>query len=246
MHRSCFTFVGFLFVQPCNQELIKERSAICQVSLSPQFLIKNEDRAAQFSQFSAFISLCALFKMLLPLSPANKRSLCLQQKVQSILFIQGKIAIMNVRLDLKALDFIRKIDFSLIGKKGRGGGGERNEKEISNKNVPRPLIHEFSFCLLSLNNFPLTFLIEYCKWKKQINISPWLDLLSVMLFMIFFLLCQWEGRCQQHCYLPAWSDSALHLCAKQAREKALFHLHAAQTGGWCGVLKCTLNQINAC
>lgn len=49
---------------------------------------------------------------------------------------------MNVRLGLKALEFIREIDFSLIGKKGRGGGGERNEKkEISNKNVPRPLIH---------------------------------------------------------------------------------------------------------
>lgn len=94
---------------------------------------------------------------------------------------------MNVRLGLKALEFIREIDFSLIGKKGRGGRGERNEKkEISNKNVPRPLIHEFSFCLLSLNNFPLTFLIEYCKWKKQINISPWPDVLSVMLFMIFF------------------------------------------------------------
>lgn len=102
------------------------------------------------------------------------------------MFIQGKIAIMNISLDLKALDFIREIDFSLIGKKGRGGGGERNTKEISNKNVPRPLIHEFSFCLLSLNNFPLTFLIEYCKWKKQINISPWPDVLSVMLFMIFF------------------------------------------------------------
>lgn len=108
------------------------------------------------------------------------------------MFIQEKIAIMNISLDLKALDFIREIDFSLIGKKGRGGGGERNTKEISNKNVPRPLIHEFSFCLLSLNNFPLTFLIEYYKWKKQINISPWPDVLSVMLFMIFFffLLCQ--------------------------------------------------------
>lgn len=59
MNRSRFVFVGFLFVQPCNQELIKESSVICQVSLSLQFLIKDEDRAAQFSQFSAFSSLCA-------------------------------------------------------------------------------------------------------------------------------------------------------------------------------------------
>lgn len=43
MDRSRFAFVGFLFVQPCNQELIKESSVICQVSLSPQFLIKDED-----------------------------------------------------------------------------------------------------------------------------------------------------------------------------------------------------------
>lgn len=96
---------------------------------------------------------------------------------------------MSITVDLKALDFIREIDFNFIGKKGRCGGGERNEKEISNKNVPRPLIHEFSFCPLSLNNFPLTFLIEYCKWKKQINISLWPDVLSVMLLMKFFLLC---------------------------------------------------------
>lgn len=106
------------------------------------------------------------------------------------MFIQGKIAIVKVRLDLKALDFIREIDFSLIGKRGRAGGVEENKKEISNRNVPRPLIHEFRFCLLSLNNFPLTFLIECCKWKKQINISLWPDVLSVMLVMIFFLFCQ--------------------------------------------------------
>lgn len=56
------------------------------------------------------------------------------------MFIQWKIAIMNVRLGLKALDFIREIDFSLIGKKGRGGGAERNKKEVSNKNVPK--LHE--------------------------------------------------------------------------------------------------------
>lgn len=43
MNRSRFAFVGFLFVQPCNQELIKESSAVCQVSLSPGFLIKDED-----------------------------------------------------------------------------------------------------------------------------------------------------------------------------------------------------------
>lgn len=104
------------------------------------------------------------------------------------MFIQGKIAIVKVRLDLKALDFIREIDFSLIGKRGRAGGVEENKKEISNRNVPRPLIHEFRFCLLSLNNFPLTFLIECCKWKKQINISLWPDVLSVMLVMIFFAL----------------------------------------------------------
>lgn len=54
------------------------------------------------------------------------------------MFIQWKIAIMNVRLGLKALYFIRKIDFSLIGKKGRGGEGEKNKKEVSNKNVPKP------------------------------------------------------------------------------------------------------------
>lgn len=59
MDRSCFPFVGFLFVQPCNQKLIKDGSTICQVSLSPWFLVKNEDRAAQFSQFSTFICLCA-------------------------------------------------------------------------------------------------------------------------------------------------------------------------------------------
>lgn len=59
MDRSRFTFVGFLFVQACNQELIKASSVICQVSLSPQFLIMNEDQEAQFSQFSAFTSLCA-------------------------------------------------------------------------------------------------------------------------------------------------------------------------------------------
>lgn len=40
---------------------------------------------------------------------------------------------MKVRLGLKALDFIREIDFSLTGKKGRGGEGERNKKEVSNK-----------------------------------------------------------------------------------------------------------------
>lgn len=110
------------------------------------------------------------------------------------MFIQGKIAIVKVRLDLKALDFIREIDFSLIGKRGRAGGVEENKKEISNRNVPRPLIHEFRFCLLSLNNFPLTFLIECCKWKKQINISLWPDVLSVMLVMIFFFVLSVRGK----------------------------------------------------
>lgn len=45
---------------------------------------------------------------------------------------------MNVRLGFKAFDFIREIDFSLIGKKWRGGGGERNKKEVSNENLPNP------------------------------------------------------------------------------------------------------------
>lgn len=45
---------------------------------------------------------------------------------------------MKVRLGLKALDFIREIDFSLIGKKGRGGEGERNKKEVSNKMFQNP------------------------------------------------------------------------------------------------------------
>lgn len=149
---------------------------------------------------------------------------------------------MNVRLGLKALDFIREIDFSLIGKEGRVGGGE---KEISNKNVPRPLIHEFSFCLLSLNNFPLTFLIEYCKWKKQINISPWPDVLSVMLFMILFCsVSEREGasstaRCQ--------SGQTLRCISVQSRqEKKLcftFILPRLETDVGA---KCTLKLVNGC
>jgi len=123
----------------------------------------------------------------------------------------------NIRQDLKALDFIREIDFSLIGKKGRGGGGERNKKEISNRNVPRPLIHEFSFCLLSLNNFPLTFLIEYCKWKKQINTSPWPDVLSVMLIIIFFCsVSEREGASSTASCQPG---QTLHCVSVQSRQE---------------------------
>lgn len=104
-------------------------------------------------------------------------------------------------------------------------GVRGTRRKFQTKNVPRPLIHDFSFCLLSLNNFPLTFLIEYCKWKKQINISPWPDVLSVMLFMIFFhSVSEREGASSTVSCQP--SQAALHLCTKQAREKALFHLHA--------------------
>lgn len=140
---------------------------------------------------------------------------------------------MNISLDLKALDFIREIDFSLIGKKGRGGGGERNTKEISNKNVPRPLIHEFSFCLLSLNNFPLTFLIEYYKWKKQINISPWPDVLSVMLFMIFFFFfCSVSEREGASSTASCHPSQTLCCISVQSRheKRVSFHLHAARVG----------------
>lgn len=148
------------------------------------------------------------------------------------MFIQGKIAIVKVRLDLKALDFIREIDFSLIGKRRKGEGGEENKKEISNRNVPRPLIHEFSFCLLSLNNFPLTFLIECCKWKKQINISLWPDVLSVMLFMIFIFFCSVSERegASSAASCQAGQIPCCFLVQSRHEKKASSHLHAAKKG----------------
>lgn len=138
---------------------------------------------------------------------------------------------MKVRLDLKALDFIREIDFSLIGKRGRAGGVEENKKEISNRNVPRPLIHEFRFCLLSLNNFPLTFLIECCKWKKQINISLWPDVLSVMLVMIFFFcsVSERKGASGADSCQPGQIPRC-PLVQSRHEKKASSHLHSAEIG----------------